>query len=82
MFMMRQQSQHRRQIQKALGDRIKCIRTKRGWPSQKALADACGMNGGHLGEIERGQVDVCLTTVAGIAKTLNITVSKLFDGIA
>jgi len=79
---MKQQSQHRRRTQKALGDRIRYLRTRRGWPSQRALANACGMNGGHLGEIERGQVDVCLATVAGIAKTLNITVSELFKGIA
>jgi transcriptional regulator with XRE-family HTH domain len=79
---MKQQSQYRRRTQKALGQRIRYLRTRKGWPSQRALANACGMNGGHLGEIERGQVDVCLATVAGIAKTLSITVSELFKGIA
>lgn len=82
LLVMSPQSQNRKEVQKAIGDRIRYLRTRKGWPSQKALADACGMNHGHMGQIERGQVDVCLGTVARIAKTLNITVSELFEDIS
>jgi transcriptional regulator with XRE-family HTH domain len=74
-------SQRQEEIQKALGARIRDLRSRNARLSQEALADACGMHRAHIGQIERGEVDVSLSTVARIAKALNTTVSRLFQEI-
>ncbi|HEV2962033.1 MAG TPA: helix-turn-helix transcriptional regulator [Candidatus Angelobacter sp.] len=70
-----------KKILKVLGKRIKGLRQEKGW-SQEAMAELAAMDDCHLGEIERGEVDLSLGTLARIAKTFEMTVSELFEGVA
>ena len=68
-------------IQKALGSRIRDLRHKRGW-SQEEFADICGIHRSHMGEIERGETNLTLSTLLVISQKLEVTISALFKGIA
>ena len=68
-------------ILKALGARIRELRSKKGW-SQEAFADACGINRSHMGQIERGETNVTFATVYFIAQKLDTSIASLFHGIA
>lgn len=56
------------------------LRTARGW-SQESYADICEIHRSHMGEIERGEVDVAISTLEKLAKGLDITVSALLKGV-
>ena len=68
-------------ILEALGSRIRELRTKKGW-SQEAFADECGINRSHMGEVERGETNLTLSTLYHISQTLEVSVSSLLQGIA
>ena len=68
-------------IQKALGARIRELRLKKGW-SQEAFADVCGIHRSHMGEIERGETNLTLSTMLVLSRHLGVTVASLFKGIA
>jgi transcriptional regulator with XRE-family HTH domain len=68
-------------IQKKVGSRIRELRSKKGW-SQEEFADHCGIHRSHMGEIERGETNLTLSTLLVITKQLQTTVSTLFKGIA
>jgi transcriptional regulator with XRE-family HTH domain len=68
-------------IQKTLGTRIRELRLKRGW-SQEQFADICDIHRSHMGEIERGETNLTLSTMLVIAQKLETTISSLFRGIA
>ena len=68
-------------IQKAVGARIAALRKER-HVSQEALADLCGLNRSHMGEIERGESNFSLFTLLLLVIQLDITVSELFKEIA
>jgi len=68
-------------IQKALGHRIRELRKAKGW-AQEAFAHQCGMHRGHMGQIERGESNLTLSTLLVIAEKLGTTVSDLFAEIA
>jgi transcriptional regulator with XRE-family HTH domain len=68
-------------VQKTLGARIRDLRLKKGW-SQEAFADICGIHRSHMGEIERGETNVTLSTLLVVAQHLEITITALFRGIA
>jgi transcriptional regulator with XRE-family HTH domain len=65
----------------ALGNRIRELRTKRGW-SQEAFADSCGINRSHMGEVERGETNLTFATLYIISQKLEVSVSALFKGLA
>lgn len=67
-------------VQKALGARIVQLRKKK-QVSQECLADSCGLNRSHMGEIERGEINFTLATLLLLVKQLDITASELFNGI-
>ncbi|HLJ26665.1 MAG TPA: helix-turn-helix transcriptional regulator [Candidatus Angelobacter sp.] len=67
-------------LQTTFGDRIRELRTARGW-SQEHFADVCGLYRSHMGEIERGEVDVALSTLAKLAKGLDMTAGAILKGI-
>lgn len=69
------------QVQKALGSRIRELRLKKAL-SQEAFADLCDIHRSHMGEIERGETNLTLSTLLVISKKLEITISALFKGIA
>jgi transcriptional regulator with XRE-family HTH domain len=68
-------------IQKDLGARIRELRTKKQW-SQEEFADICDIHRSHMGEIERGETNVTLSTLLVVTRKLEITISSLFKGIA
>ena len=72
---------NRMQIQKAMGNRIRELRQRKGW-SQEEFADLCDIHRSHMGEIERGETNATLSTLLAITDQLGITLSALFKGIA
>lgn len=80
--MAKRTSRHSHRVNRLkLGKRICKLRMAKGW-SQKALARSCGIHAHHLGKIERGEANATLATLLAIARTLRITISNLFQGIA
>ena len=72
---------NRKSLQRALGQRIALCRKTKGL-SQEALADICGIHRSHMGQIERGESNVTMATLLTICGTLEVTISRLFKGIA
>ena len=70
-----------REMQKAVGKKIRKLRLQKGW-SQKKMAEVGGLNDRYLGAIERGEIDASLSTLDKIARTLRTTVSQLFQNAA
>ncbi|HEV3041486.1 MAG TPA: helix-turn-helix transcriptional regulator [Candidatus Angelobacter sp.] len=68
------------ELQRAVGAKIRELRMARGW-SQETFADICEIHRSHMGEIERGEVDVAISTLAKLAKGLDITVSAILKGV-
>jgi transcriptional regulator with XRE-family HTH domain len=68
------------EIKKALGSRIRELRTQRGF-SQRGFARRCGLHPSYIGEIERGETNVTLMSLLLITRRLRITIAQLFDGI-
>lgn len=68
-------------ILEALGDRIRELRSEKGW-SQESFADECGINRSHMGEVERGETNLTFSTLYHISQTLKVSVASLFQGIA
>ena len=54
------------------------FRAMRGY-SQDYVAEKIGMSTGNFGKIERGDIDVNATHLMEIARTLDVTVSDLFN---
>jgi len=67
-------------LQQNFGARIRELRTARGW-SQEHFADVCEIHRSHMGEIERGEVDPALSTLAKIAKGLEMSAGAILKGI-
>jgi len=62
------------------GRKLRELRTSRGL-SQEGLADLCGLDRTYISSIERGQRNISLKNINLIAKTLNTTISKMFEDI-
>jgi len=69
------------QINSRLGQRIRLLRRAKGF-TQEGLADTSGLNRSHLGEIERGEVDVTIATLARIGMALETSMPALPRGVA
>lgn len=67
-------------VRVAFGKRVRTLRSERGY-SQEAFADAVGLHRTYIGAIERGEQNVSIDNLAKIAKTLRVSLSRLFDGI-
>jgi transcriptional regulator with XRE-family HTH domain len=65
-------------IETRLGDRIRLLRESKGW-LQRELAKAAGVPLRTIGRIERGEVDVRLSTLARIAHGLGVTLTDLLQ---
>jgi len=57
------------------------LRLKKGW-SQEEFADVCGIHRSHMGEIERGETNLTLSTLLTLSIKLEVSISALFRGIA
>ena len=58
------------------GSAVRQLRDARGW-SQEELADHSGLNRSFVGEIERGEVTVSLSTVTKLAQAFEMMPSVL-----
>jgi transcriptional regulator with XRE-family HTH domain len=68
------------ELQKKIGNRIRSLRSKRGW-SQEEFADRCKIHRGHMGQIERGEKNLSIQTLVKVGKGLEMTVSTLLKGV-
>jgi transcriptional regulator with XRE-family HTH domain len=64
----------------ALGERIRQLRTERGW-RQIDLAVEAGIHENYVSELEQGRKEVCLRTLQTIAKAFGLTVADLLKTI-
>jgi transcriptional regulator with XRE-family HTH domain len=69
------------QIRKKLGDRIRKLRSRKGW-SQEEFAAVSGVHRTYIGAVERGEKNLTISTLHTLAKTLDTSVAQLFRGIA
>ncbi len=67
-------------LQRSLGRRIRALRTNKGW-SQEYLSERCNLYLSHMGQVERGESNVTLSTLLAIARAFNTTVSEMFEGL-
>lgn len=67
-------------LKKQFGDRLRELRKSRGW-SQEHFADVCHVHRAHMGQIERGEINVALPTFRKIAKGLGMTSGAVLEGI-
>jgi len=65
-------------IYNQIGKNIANFRQKKGFTQEKLALNA-GLNRAYIGYIERGERKPTVTTLAKIAKTLNIKLYKLFQ---
>lgn len=49
--------------------------------SQEAFADRCGLDRTYISGIERGKRNVSLENLKVLAKALNVTLSRLLEGL-
>lgn len=68
-------------IQQTLGKRIQNLR-KRKSLTQEKLAQISGMDTLKLGKVERGEVNIALSTIVHLSKALDTTIARLFRGIS
>ena len=60
-----------------VGNAIRRLRLEKDW-SQEKLADLAGNNHKHLGQIERGEVNVTIDILTSIAGALAVDIGDLF----
>ena len=65
-------------VQALLGSRLRQLREAQGL-TQDELADLCGTNQGHIGKIERGEINLTLDTLMRIADGLHVSLQYLLD---
>lgn len=69
-----------RDICVALGERIRQLRTDRGW-RQIDLAEETGIHENYVSDLELGRKEVCLRTLDTLAKAFDITAADLLKGV-
>lgn len=67
-------------IAKAVGMRIRSYRTNLGL-SQEKLAELAGCHPTYIGQLERGEKNATLESIAKIASSLKVSLSTLFENI-
>ncbi|MDP3469462.1 MAG: helix-turn-helix transcriptional regulator [Daejeonella sp.] len=65
-------------VLKEFGNNLRKLRKERGF-SQEKLSLQAGISKNQIGNIERGEVNITLGTLAVLAKTFNISLKELFD---
>jgi transcriptional regulator with XRE-family HTH domain len=71
------QDQDTNQLLRALGQRIRELRTEQGF-SQEGFADKCGVHRTFMGTVERGESNLSFQNIAKVATTLGVPLSTLF----
>lgn len=65
-------------IVKIVGERIRCFRKERGL-SQEELAYRASLHNTYIGQLERGEKNATIESLAKISTALDITIAELFD---
>ena len=63
-----------------LGESIRSYRKQAGLTQEK-LAEKADLHHNFIGEVERGNMEISLTSLVKIAKALNVKARDLIDGI-
>ena len=66
---------------KLVGERIRFFRKERGL-SQEELAYRAGLHNTYIGQVERGEKNATIESLAKISTALGITVAELFHDMA
>ena len=67
-------------IQQKVGAHVRALGKAKGW-SQDVLGERAGLHRAHVGEIERGEVNVSLQTLKLLADTLGCKIVDLVRGL-
>jgi ribosome-binding protein aMBF1 (putative translation factor) len=70
----------RASLSHTFGQRVIDLRNEREW-SQKHLAGTAGVDQGHISRIESGQTELCLGSLATLAKAFGLGLSELLKGV-
>lgn len=62
------------------GNHVRELRQARGL-SQEALAERCDLDRTYISGIERGKRNVSLENLYALARALDVSLARLFDGI-
>ena len=65
-------------VRDRIGNNVKELRARRGW-SQQQLAELAGNTDKHIGQIERGEVNVTIDILTAIAAQLSVDVVRLLQ---
>lgn len=63
-----------------LGKRLRDLRLAKGY-SQEGFADVAKLDRAGYGRIERGEVDVRISTLERLSKALHVPIPELFSGL-
>lgn len=63
-----------------IGLKLRRFRLKRGY-SQEALADRAGLHPTYIGQVERGEKNITVESLAKITTALEIPISAAFDDL-
>lgn len=66
------------EIGQIIGERIKQLRKERGW-SQEELAHRANINRTYIGELERGEKNATIDSLAKVVSALETTFEELFQ---
>lgn len=64
----------------ALGERIRQLRTERGW-RQIDLAEETGMHENYVSDLELGRKEICLRMLQTVAAAFDMKTTDLLNGI-
>jgi transcriptional regulator with XRE-family HTH domain len=73
-------SEHLRDVRLRVGRNVQRLRRARGY-SQERFAELVGNTGKHIGQVERGEVNVGLDILTRIAASLAVDVAELFSAM-
>lgn len=71
---------HRPQHRRIVGETIRSYRKKAGFTQEK-LAERADLHHNFIGEVERGNMEISLSSLLKIARALNVKVADLVAGI-
>ena len=63
-----------------IGRKLRQFRQKKGY-SQETLADRAGLHPTYIGQVDRGEKNITVETLAKITTALGIPISSVFDDV-
>ena len=67
-------------ITQIIGERIRMYRTRKRL-SQDALGEMAGLHGKYIGQLERGEKNATMESIAKVARALGVSLETLFENI-